>query len=133
MNKLKLEEASDEQMQTRECHCDQFAASFVPRAPTASPFMTKNMFRKSSIFDQHVCQKPTSYASPAHLPRWKLTANGFSSYELFTKKCDFHACLQCEVSFSMTTHFLILSRLRSLYEGLCVFAQETSCCSYFPT
>ena len=117
--------------QTRECHCGHFAASFAPRTPTASPFLPKNIFRKSNIFTKHFSQKPFPYAFPAHLPRWKLTANGFSSYELFTKKCDFHAFLQCEVPVSMKTHFLILSRLRSLYEGFCVFAGETSCCSYF--
>ena len=122
-----------QRIQARACHCEQFAASFVPRTPTASPFLTKNMSPNQSVFPIFVYQKPTPYASPAHLPRWKLTANGFSSYELFTKKCDFHAFLQCEVPFSMKTHFLILSRLRSLYEGFCVFAQETSCCSYFPT
>ena len=91
----------------------------------------KTFSKSPPVFTKHFSQKPTSYASPAHLPRWKLTANGFSSYELFTKKCDFHAFLQCEVHFFMKNHFFILSHLRSLYKGFCVFAPETSCCSYF--
>ena len=38
---------------------------------------------------QHFFQKSTSYWTPAQSTKTKMTANGFSSYELFVKKCYF--------------------------------------------
>ena len=42
----------------------------------------------------HFFKKSTPYVAPAQSTRTKMTANGFSSYELFVKKCDFCCILQ---------------------------------------
>ena len=75
-----------EKFQTRECHCGQFGASFAPRTPTASPFLPENISKKTSIFGQHFFPKLIPYASPAHLHRWKRTANGSSNHDFFMPK-----------------------------------------------
>ena len=59
------------------------------------PVREKNHFRKSRpTNDQHLFKKSTSYWAPAQSTRTKMTANGFSSYELFVKKCDSCCILQ---------------------------------------
>ena len=48
-----------------------------------------------------------------------MTANGFSSYELFVKKCDFHCILQCFLQLFTKTHFLISPVKNRLQRTLC--------------
>ena len=44
--------------------------------------------------DKHFSKKLVSYLTPAQSTKTKMTANGFSSYELFVKKCDLCCMLQ---------------------------------------
>ena len=60
-----------------------------------------------------------------------MTANGFSSYELFAKIDDFYCILQYFLPLFMKTHFFILPNINSVYRGLCAPTSETSCSSYF--
>ena len=46
-------------------------------------------FPKCPSSNQHFLKKSTSYPSPAQSTSTKMTANGFSSYELFIKIIDF--------------------------------------------
>ena len=76
-------------------------------------------------------QKLVPYVAPGRSTRTKMTANGFSSYELFVKKCDCCCILQYFLPLFMNTHFFILPHLNIVYRGLCVPTSETSCSSYF--
>ena len=99
-------------IQTRECHCGQFGASFAPRTPTASPFLPENIFKKTYIFSQTFFRRNPSFTrSPSQAPRRKMTANGFSSYELFTQNIDFSAPARCFVPLLVKTHFFNLLEL----------------------
>ena len=60
-----------------------------------------------------------------------MTANGFSSYELFVKMDTFELTLRLKVSIFVKNHFFILSHLNIIYRGLCVPTSEASCSSYF--
>ena len=60
-----------------------------------------------------------------------MTANGFSSYELFVKIITFYCILQYFLPLFMKTHFSILSHMKIVYRGLCVPTSETTCSSYF--
>ena len=60
-----------------------------------------------------------------------MTANGFSSYELFVKIITFYCILQYFLPLFMKTYFFILPNLKIVCRGLCVPTSETSCSSYF--
>ena len=74
------------------------------------------------IFPKHTL--PTFYRrnqsftrSPSQAPRRKMTANGFSSYELFITIVDFSAPARCFVPLLVKTHSIEL--LGSFTETLC--------------
>ena len=60
-----------------------------------------------------------------------MTANGFSSYELFVKIITFYCILQYLLPLFMKTNFFILPHINIVYRGLCVPTSETNCSSYF--
>ena len=61
--------------------------------------MQKNNFRKSRpTNNQHFFKNSTSYWAPAQSTRTKMTANGFSSYEVFVKLGTFEFTLRLKVS-----------------------------------
>ena len=60
-----------------------------------------------------------------------MTANGFSSYELFIKIITSYCILQYFLPLFVKTNFLILPYINIVYRGLCVPTSETSCSSYF--
>ena len=86
--------------------------------------VTSHQTPKSSIFDvfgpyffptdQHFSKKSIPYASPGQATRWKLTANGFSSFELSIKIFDYDAYLQCFVPLFTKKRFFNSSLPRSL-------------------
>ena len=101
-----------QKMLPRKCHCDNFGGSFASRTLTASPFWL------GIIFDKNVkkCRpNPTCFFeeidllqnSPATNHRWKMTAIGRSSYELFAKMVDFYWYLQYLLSLFMKSRFFI--------------------------
>ena len=59
-----------------------------------------------------------------------MTANGFSSYELFVKMDTFQLTLRLKVSTFVKKHFFILSHSNIVYKGFCVPTSETSCSSH---
>ena len=65
--------------------CEQFGGSFAPRSLMATLFVKKTFSKKRPTKSQHFSKKSTSYAPPAQSTRTKMTADGFSSYELFVK------------------------------------------------
>ena len=95
--------------------------------PVLGPTTWKNRPAKN----KHFFKKSTSYASSAQSTRTKMTANGFSSYELFVKIDDLHVILQCFWQLFMKINFFVLPNVNIVYRGLCVPTSETSCSSYF--
>ena len=81
--------------------------------------------------NQHFSKKSIPYWASAQSTKTKMTANGFSSYELFVKKCDFCCILQYFLPLFTKTHFFILPHINIVYRGLCAPTSETSCSSYF--
>ena len=71
---------------SRERCCDNFAAIFAPRSPTGTPFAKKIISEKvdrpaTNIFFQTV----DLILGPSPIHKDEMTANGFSSYEVFVK------------------------------------------------
>ena len=77
---------------------------FLPR----KSILRFDFFGEKTRFQQF-SKKSIPYASPSQTARTKMTAIGFSSYELFVKNFDFDAFLQYIVSLFMKTHFFISS------------------------
>ena len=92
-------------------------------------------FRNQLLFsfyeNRHFLQKLTPYLAPGQATRTKMTANGFSSYELFVKMDTFQFTLRLKVSIFVENHFFILSHLKIVFKGFCVPTPEASCSSSF--
>ena len=80
------------------CHCDHFAAIFVPRSLTASQIGLGIIFQKNAkkcdcFYNKRAFnsfRRNQSSIRPARLDfRRKITANGLSSYELFVNNLIF--------------------------------------------
>ena len=92
-------------------------------------------FRSKLLFlfyeNKHFLKKLVPYVAPGRATRTKMTANGFSSYELFVKIDVFYLFLQYVWSLFMKTNFFICIHLNIVCRGFCVPTSEASCSSYF--
>ena len=91
--------------------------------------MKPNIFEKGKQF----FKKLVPYLAPGQATRTKMTANWFSSYELFVKMDTFKLTLRLKVSIFVKIHFFILSHLKIVFKGFCVPTSEARCSSYFMT
>ena len=82
----------------------------VPTSETScsSHFMETNIFRKKLV----------SYWAPAQSTRTKMTANGFSSYELFVKIDTFYFTLRLKDHFICENPFVHFQALKICFEGI---------------
>ena len=79
----------------------------------------RNQLLFSFYENKHFLKKLVSYWAPAQSTRTKMTANGFSSYERFVKKCDFCCILQHIRAFFCKKQTFPCSALEQVFkEGL---------------